>query len=462
MLEVMANTDHNIISHIEIKMTDDVTETQAITSPVMATQEDDSGISEKSKILSNVKTEINITAANASKTKVPATVSTEREPGNSLSTGQHRPRLLMPAGVPTQLGQIITKDGVVQIVVQQQCFNQHPSISSGKSFSLTAIPVSAGTVTLSSEAIPNKTAPFQDQKNYQRKPCNCSKSLCLKLYCECFANGEFCKNCNCTNCHNNIEHENERSRAIKACLERNPHAFRPKIGKAKEGNERRHSKGCNCKRSGCLKNYCECYEAKIPCTVLCKCTNCKNREDCLERKNLMQLADAADIRVKQQTAAKSKLSTQIDDLSASISAKNDGSRLPLNFISAEVIKATCNCLLKQAQESEKLNRVSSIAEKTILEEFGQCLRKIIQTANRTKGHSCGKYLSNIVQRMPQPEIIIIINRSYFSTGAFYYIDHIMFRFMIIHTAYTIALNVFDLNIKDSIICHFAKLRQARP
>ncbi|EDV21699.1 uncharacterized protein TRIADDRAFT_59682 [Trichoplax adhaerens] len=310
-------------------MTDDVTETQAITSPVMATQEDDSGISEKSKILSNVKTEINITAANASKTKVPAAVSTEREPGNSLSTGQHRPRLLMPAGVPTQLGQIITKDGVVQFVVQQQCFNQLPSISSGKSFSLTAIPVSAGTVTLSSEAIPNN-------------------------YCECFANGEFCKNCNCTNCHNNIEHENERSRAIKACLERNPHAFRPKIGKAKEGNERRHSKGCNCKRSGCLKNYCECYEAKIPCTVLCKCTNCKNREDCLERKNLMQLADAADIRVKQQTAAKSKLSTQIDDLSASISAKNDGSRLPLNFISAEVIKATCNCLLKQAQESEKV------------------------------------------------------------------------------------------------------------
>ena len=34
-------------------------------------------------------------------------------------------------------------------------------------------------------------------------------------------------------------------------------------GKAKdvEGN-RRHTKGCNCKRSGCLKNYCECYEVR--------------------------------------------------------------------------------------------------------------------------------------------------------------------------------------------------------
>lgn len=26
---------------------------------------------------------------------------------------------------------------------------------------------------------------------------------------------------------------------------------------------RRHTKGCNCKRSGCLKNYCECYEVVL-------------------------------------------------------------------------------------------------------------------------------------------------------------------------------------------------------
>ena len=28
----------------------------------------------------------------------------------------------------------------------------------------------------------------------------------------------------------------------------------------KGGSIRQHCKGCNCKRSGCLKNYCECYE----------------------------------------------------------------------------------------------------------------------------------------------------------------------------------------------------------
>lgn len=101
-----------------------------------------------------------------------------------------------------------------------------------------------------------------------RKPCNCTKSQCLKLYCDCFANGEFCNMCNCMNCFNNLENEEHRQRAIKSCLERNPSAFRPKIGKAKDMGDasiRKHTKGCNCKRSGCLKNYCECYE--VSCSI---------------------------------------------------------------------------------------------------------------------------------------------------------------------------------------------------
>lgn len=59
-----------------------------------------------------------------------------------------------------------------------------------------------------------------------RKACNCTKSQCLKLYCDCFANGEFCNQCNCNNCHNNLRHEDTRQKAIRACLERNPNAFR--------------------------------------------------------------------------------------------------------------------------------------------------------------------------------------------------------------------------------------------
>lgn len=44
------------------------------------------------------------------------------------------------------------------------------------------------------------------------------------------------------------------------------------------------SRGCNCKRTGCLKKYCECFQANIPCSDKCKCIDCKNYEGSEERK----------------------------------------------------------------------------------------------------------------------------------------------------------------------------------
>ncbi|XP_057675669.1 protein lin-54 homolog [Corythoichthys intestinalis] len=223
-----------------------------------------------------------------------------------------------------------------------------------------------------------------------RKPCNCTKSQCLKLYCDCFANGEFCSNCNCNNCFNNLEHETERSKAIKTCLDRNPEAFKPKIGKGKEGeSDRRHSKGCNCKRSGCLKNYCECYEAKIMCSSICRCIGCKNFEESPERKTLMHLADAAEVRVQQQTAAKTKLSSQISDLLMRTTPviSSGGGRLPYTFVTKEVLEATCECLLEQAKWAEQTRQPQVEAERLILEEFGHCLMSIINSAGKAKADS---------------------------------------------------------------------------
>ncbi|XP_061206872.1 protein lin-54 homolog isoform X2 [Neopsephotus bourkii] len=230
-----------------------------------------------------------------------------------------------------------------------------------------------------------------ESANRPRKPCNCTKSLCLKLYCDCFANGEFCNNCNCTNCYNNLDHENDRQKAIKACLDRNPEAFKPKIGKGKEGeSDRRHSKGCNCKRSGCLKNYCECYEAKIMCSSICKCIGCKNFEESPERKTLMHLADAAEVRVQQQTAAKTKLSSQISDLLTrpTPALSSGGGKLPFTFVTKEVADATCECLLAQAEQAEKTGKSKAAAERMILEEFGRCLMRVINSAGKSRSDPC--------------------------------------------------------------------------
>ncbi|KAH8078802.1 DNA-binding transcription factor [Aureococcus anophagefferens] len=105
------------------------------------------------------------------------------------------------------------------------------------------------------------------------KPCNCRNSRCLKLYCDCFAAGRFCEeSCKCVDCHNDQAHARDRDDAIKATLEKNPKAFRAKVNaKAKT-----HQNGCHCKKSKCLKKYCECFEAGITCGAKCKCADCEN------------------------------------------------------------------------------------------------------------------------------------------------------------------------------------------
>lgn len=120
---------------------------------------------------------------------------------------------------------------------------------------------------------------FKGMKKKQLVECNCKKSKCLKLYCECFAKGLICGvDCNCKDCHNIEDLKDLRELVIKETLEKNPFAFKSKYKKIEKKNSFLHSRGCNCSKTGCVKKYCECYNAGTGCSRLCRCSNCMNEK----------------------------------------------------------------------------------------------------------------------------------------------------------------------------------------
>lgn len=54
---------------------------------------------------------------------------------------------------------------------------------------------------------PEKLAEQQEKpSSTAKRTCNCKKTQCLKLYCDCFRENLTCDGCNCVGCHNTTDY----------------------------------------------------------------------------------------------------------------------------------------------------------------------------------------------------------------------------------------------------------------
>ena len=108
----------------------------------------------------------------------------------------------------------------------------------------------------------NMGTKFFTNHNYGYK-CSCSKTQCNRKYCECYNSGNYCIDCNCKNCKNQPPQNTYSNKR--------PSDLVSKMKKSKEI--------CTCTKSGCNKNYCECFKSGNKCTSLCRCIDCENTDD---------------------------------------------------------------------------------------------------------------------------------------------------------------------------------------
>ncbi len=79
------------------------------------------------------------------------------------------------------------------------------------------------------------------------------------------------------------------------------------MGASMEGEE--GERMCNCKKSNCLKKYCECFNSGVRCNSSCKCEECRNREECKngeEWKNREDLAGGEGEEAQREVLEKSQ------------------------------------------------------------------------------------------------------------------------------------------------------------
>ncbi|CAD8104857.1 unnamed protein product [Paramecium primaurelia] len=130
------------------------------------------------------------------------------------------------------------------------------------------------------------------------KTCHCSKTHCLQLYCSCFHNRRLCTNeCQCNDCFNDGKHEEEVLKAVEQIKLKEQRASHHDL----DSFDTKQVWGCKCKKTKCVKGYCECFIRGKKCTSHCQCTECENKRQPKQNKQQPQKEIIKKIKKKKQS-----------------------------------------------------------------------------------------------------------------------------------------------------------------
>jgi len=166
----------------------------------------------------------------------------------------------------------------------------------------------------------------QDKEEHDKKvsikiKCKCRNSQCLKSYCDCFAAGQYCVDCNCLNCKNTPENKD-------TIIYLKSFRSRKNIGINESGNDDTNSVTCKCTNSQCQKKYCECFKANLSCSEKCRCINCLNSIKKSNRSKVSKSKETSNINISyEQVTNKLEKTKKIDE----IVSKNN------NLVSAHIL-----------------------------------------------------------------------------------------------------------------------------
>ncbi len=120
--------------------------------------------------------------------------------------------------------------------------------------------------------------------------CNCKNSECIKDYCMCYSHGATCGPfCKCIGCKNTEAEKSESRQVVSNSGSVRPiqsngstcdALHKPKIDLESHdifSKPNQNTIKCNCKKSMCAKNYCECFASGMMCNSNCNCLQCSNK-----------------------------------------------------------------------------------------------------------------------------------------------------------------------------------------